>query len=309
MHRKPLRVALVACAAMVVGLGFSGSAHAVAEPDTLDWRQYYPLEVGNVWEWYMFTSVNEHRVIRRQIVSDTLIDTTSYFVQVSLHYQTDHELGEIDLIQSDTVLIRYDEGGSRVVARLANAEGEWSYTCDLSTPFEISIECDETQVYVGGGYTPGKVLTLGSKELAVTAEKSHTSIGGGSTYIYGIGELPMIGEGGYGETRFVWLRLGGEEYGVSLVGIESGDRLEWEYVLPDMYPNPATVRVKVGLPVAVHDDYLVEIYDVLGRSVSTRTRCAGGDCVIDVSLLPAGRYLLRATNKSGTVHGRFVVLR
>jgi hypothetical protein len=297
MHSNCLSRSLVACLIVAVGLGYSEGAHGFSEPDTLDWRQYYPLEVGNAWEWYTFIAVNDHKIRRREIVGDTTVGGEKYFVQLSSLFDTDHALSVPELVHRDTVLLRYDEVNKRILARGNSEDLEWHYTCDLSTPFGVMFECDGQEVTVLGGYSPDYPLTIGGSAVTVPARKIHTHIGGGSEFYYGIGELPMIGDGEYGEERFMWVRVGGAEFGASVVSIQGVEGVEPKIANMDVYPNPASDRVRVKLQ-RPGTEITLEVYDLLGRKVSVSYTCAGQECIIDTSQLSTGQYIIRTRSDS-----------
>ncbi len=60
----------------LVALGFLASA-AVAQPaDTLDWKRYYPLAVGNLWEYHEAEIRADQS--RFTLVSDTVVGGRTY---------------------------------------------------------------------------------------------------------------------------------------------------------------------------------------------------------------------------------------
>lgn len=74
-------------------------------PDTLDWHGYYPLEVGNAWEWETEQLVGYFRLDHREIVGDTLIHDIPYFVQAE--YRSVLDSGS-RFSEWDTTYVRYD---------------------------------------------------------------------------------------------------------------------------------------------------------------------------------------------------------
>lgn len=68
-----------------------------------------------------------------------------------------------------------------------------------------------------------------------------------------------------------------------------------------VYPNPATNNVTIDLPNTLYH-YAIELFDVTGRLVQhTQNKSS-----INVSTLPKGQYLIRASGERFTGYGRFV---
>lgn len=67
---------------VLVLLTFPAYAQTDVRPDTLDWRDYYPLEIGTISEWHIHEYGGfQDLVHRRRIESDTLIDSHRWVVQ------------------------------------------------------------------------------------------------------------------------------------------------------------------------------------------------------------------------------------
>jgi len=65
---------------LVLGLLWTSLVQAQSIPDTLDWRRYFPLQVGNEWHYvYIWTNTLMMRT-QWYIIGDTLLDNEHYFV-------------------------------------------------------------------------------------------------------------------------------------------------------------------------------------------------------------------------------------
>ena len=129
-------------------------------PDTLDWRRYFPMEVGNQWH-YEISSLFPIPQIRSpffrwRIVSDSLVEDQMYFLFDSCTY--DETLSPNDCLEG---LLRYDTTHANVVMRRTLDDGqmrdEWfgGVPCGLDAPFGAVHMCTGVDVptafSVGGG--------------------------------------------------------------------------------------------------------------------------------------------------------------
>lgn len=271
--------------------------------DTLDWRGYYPLEIGNAWEWDTFIMVAYTAKDFREIIGDTLIENRSYFIQES--YRTVNDpLNGIDLTQIGRLYLRYDSLSTRIMSRSDTVTGEWEYTCDLSADFGSMADC---QAYVHGTYEEEEIgLFVGSEPVSSRAVKSYLNLGGATHYYYGIGRLPDVGDGAVGSIGFSYVKIGDREYGVRsiYVGVEKeGLQSRFSSQL-QVFPNPTQGNLNVmgqGVGVAL------EIVDILGRVLETVDTCSERICRIDVSKLSSGLYFVRPKFNDG-ITGQFFVV-
>lgn len=274
-------------------------------PDTLDWRLYYPLEVGNAWEWETIILIAYTGFDRRVIVADTLVDGRRYFVQAAYSTARDPLMG-YEHTATGMVLLRYDTLGARVVARSLEGTEEFDYTCDLSTDFGTVTRCGEFgEMYVSGYYTGFYLGGHGS--IYVAAIKNHFTAGGGTSYYHGVGMLPGIGDGAAGGREFTYVRVGGKEYGERrvIVGTEGPPGTVPARV--DVYPNPLRDAFTITL-----DGYgggaAVTVYDVLGRVALPAQDCAEPGCRVHAGGLASGPYLVRVVGEDGRVSEKTIVV-
>ena len=282
------------------------------EPDTLDWRGYYPLEIGNTWETAVDGSFQQ-TVIRRRIESDTTISGVVWFVQ-SIHVEG-VEFGE-PIVGDDSLLIRYDEAFHRVLAKDMDAGAERDLTCDLSGDFGEEVQCDAgtsdpQPATFTGGYNESSETIMVGLDVALFAAWKHDPETVGAVepvYYHGIGPLDQPGDGFDGTITFSYLKLGDVEYGspAEFVGTEQDPAAP--AIAASVYPNPAVnhLRIEVGadqLPVSA------SAFDLIGRRV-VNTTCAAQSCALDVSELRSGIYSLVLWSRNGTRTVRsFVIAR
>ena len=240
----------------------SGPALALAaEPDTTAPWRYYPLAVGNVWE-YEF---GDGTVAREAIFSDTVALGHRYFV---LSFQQLRDDIEAPVFRTP---LRYDTASATVVA-LGDVSNEYPYTlhCPFDTPFGDA-ECrGEPQrvsgrpdgVVVFGGEAPG----TGTDTVQAAVKVFSTRLGFEFRYAAGVGPVYDGGEGG--ARALTYYKIGDEEHGMPrFVAAEPGGPEPLAASLgawPNPTRGPLTVSVRLARPAA---DVEVAVYDALGRAV------------------------------------------
>ncbi len=266
-------------------------------PDTLDWRLYYPLEVGNAWEWKTDILVAYTGFDLREIVADTILNGQRYFVQVAYRSGKD-PLHGVDFSHIDSTFLRYDDLHTRVVALREGKEED--YTCNLSASFGSRATCDlYGEINVGGGYAePGGHLLIGTDTLSHNAVKDFWNLGGGVSFFHGVGYLPGVGDGGAGSISFTYVRVGGKTYGARTVyvGVDNQPPVLSDQV--QLYPNPVRDRLTVVFREA-EGGASVMVYDVLGRAVLPPQSCHSSPCTVSASSLASGAYFIQVARKEG----------
>lgn len=285
---------------LLLSIHASQGVYAQTEPvkDTLDWRGYYPLEIGNVWEtkvhmpgvWFG-GDFDEYTL--KEIIADTVINSRPYFVQQT-YLILEFEVGTE---RRDTLwwdYVRYDTLRATVV-HYDGALGEDIGYCSLGTGFNTIDECGESiDMWVGGGYATEEnfQLAIGSDFAQFNAEKTYgPGLTGGAVYYHGIGSLGLFGDGEGGTIEFTYVKVGDSEYGSRSihVGVEEIDSREVSAVA--VFPNPVATRLTLVFPDRLPGPD-VRVIDVLGRSVEARLTCEERKCQLDVSSLRSGMYVL-----------------
>jgi len=285
---------------LLLSIRASQGVQAQTEPvqDTLDWRGYYPLEMGNIWEtkvhmpgvWFG-GDMDEYTL--HEIVADTMINDRSYFVRQTYRI-VEFEVGAE---RRDTLwweYLRYDTLQANVV-HFDAALGDEVGFCSLDTNFNSIDECGEgLGMWVGGGYATEEnfQLAIGSDFAPFNAVKTYgPGLTGGAVFYHGIGSLGLFGDGEGGTIEFTYVKVGDTEYGSRSirVGVEEIDSPEALAVV--VYPNPVTTRLTLVFPDRLHR-IDARVIDVLGRSVAAPLVCEERRCELDVSSLSPGMYLI-----------------
>ena len=284
--------------------------------DTLDWQGYYPLEIGNAWEWKthqpnVWFGGDVDGFDHREIVSDTLINDQQYLVQVA------YSINEFEATEERKVVVwrdylRYDTLRRRIVQFDLVQGGEYGYTCDLSADFNgVGVCYDWLDMGVGGDYASDDhfEVIVGSDYAPYNAVKSFGGLTGGSVFYHGIGSLPTFGDGASGAIEFTYVKVSDAEYGARSVRVGVEKPVQPQELVVEIYPNPVKSRLYLVMS-EVPPGIKGRIIDVLGRSAPVQMICEEKRCQLDVSSLRAGVYILEY-NGSAQVYGRenFVVSR
>jgi hypothetical protein len=278
-------------------------------PDTLDWKLYYPLQVGNTWEYGGLDAYT------RTIVGDTLVDGRTYFIQRDSVYAVGTLGPFIQLFY-----VRYDTAGTVVTLLDIEADTmalplplEYMRTDfpDVLAQFDMSASFGDTlhhdsdgrTYYVSGGYD--QPVELKDETTNADAVKCFNVSG---TYLFnkcyatGIG---MIRSGNLFGSRLDYALIGDIEYGrKKATSAEEAASLPDRITIEAVYPNPLTTssaRIAYRLP--EHSHVTAKVFNVLGQRVwwhRTEAQAAGvGEYSIEGQDWPPGIYFIRLTDSNG----------
>ncbi len=253
---------------------------SVAVTDTLRAEGYFPLHIGDTWEYKVTDSgfIDEFR--RTEVDSDTLIGGATFYRTIFTRLSWNAEQSVIDRIKSTrrsyvrtihTGLVFWTpEDGLGEQAKGFDRPFNSCFTDSTRAP-------DDTLVAVGGGYNRSfTVVENGSfKEYDVPAIKEVGGAFGSQSFAHGVGEI-----GGSAEVNvlieLLYAKVDTVELGTPMdsvykvtVGSERPARsAEVDRYVIDVYPNPVgTVgQIRLALPEAGY--VAMQIFDVLGRLVS-----------------------------------------
>lgn len=289
--------------------------------DTLDWRAYHPLQIGNVWERELRCECPNNFFVeyeRQHIVGDTTIDGRRYFTEVAKLYDD-----SLNVIRTSTTHIRYDSTRPAIVQYApedtSQKERVWPdfMACDLSADFNSRIICGSTEhaveVLVLSNYAPGS----GPGGLPIKARKFFAVAGAGFgvEFTNGTGGWERLGDFPYGySNRLIYARLDGQEYGESVVAtpLESPAEQPNKFAVVSTYPNPfrGAVTIKYALPSASR--VRIFVYDIMGRRVRTEVVGSQPAGTHEFTLrndgLAAGAYIVRFSDGEGRMATTHVVL-
>lgn len=302
--------------AAFVGLALAGPALAQAPEDTLDWHRYYPLAVGNAWEYHDAEVPGD--LTRHVLVSDTTAGTHHYFRRT-----THHELHTL----TDTLrwashdLVRYDTAG--VVVAVASVEADTVavdpchvgdyFVRDLRLAFGARTACpgaEADSVVVSGAYDTS--WTLDGVSIPVAAVKEY--VVDGLIFSEFVADIGPVGAGNLGGPRLHYARVGGVEYGSPILMVVAAEPTPPEAAGLDVrvVPNPVRARAsfEVRAPRPAHGR--IDVFDLSGRRVrSVPVELAPGWRRVEIptASLAAGTYVVRVTTAEGGASQRFTVLR
>ena len=274
-------------------------------PDTLDWRRYFPLEIGNQWH-YRSAYYGEVDYERWQVRDDTLLNEERYFQLHVSDFDVDRQFE-----QAYTTFIRYDTTHANVVVYGTFPDGtpseDWfgGVPCGLDAPFGAPFECTGIRTGMGYGvygYHDVRYL-IGADTVRAAVGKTFSSLGGDMVLLSDIGRVSYAIEFGP-VIELIYAEVGGARYGDAVLPTptETPPPQADVFGIEAVYPNPfrATARLRYTLlsPGLVR----IGVYNLLGRRVlaAEEHRPRGShDFLLDGAGLPAGTYLVRLVTAEG----------
>lgn len=263
------------------------------EPDTLDPAGYFPLEVGNIWEYEHLINIPfsdpefELRYERYTVVDSLLSDTLFYDIYFE---ELDSTLRPI---QYDTLRVWFDTELSGLNGPELPGILYWPRCLDddyyLSEPSECWVWIDRDDVGPNELFAePREVKQF--QQYYFTLEVLH-----------GVGIVssgPFCEPCGIFDSKNNWslrfARVGGQITGAKIVGIKSHEPARLSI---DVFPNPVRYQLNiVGSPAD-----RIEVFDITGRLVKETFLNSNGASRILMSSFRTGIYLVRVGNESVVV--------
>ena len=297
---------------LALPLLWQGVAYGQEEPaytDTLDWRRFLPLEVGNEWQHAHYHVPNDYEpdccdpqlsgMYRETIIGDSLsvegVDSTHWFHMVFRSYDPDHrQTGESSryyrydttystVISDDFVL---DSQGNReyhtwpglpdVNEKYGNNRWRLDGACD--PPYDINpVSCVFDSTFQPGAYNSYKDIhgfpySADTISIPVVKEFYEPNYDAAIGLDVGILETSVGDQYTVGYSILAYARIGDREIGMPILHThaESESPARADPSF-DVYPNPASTRVPVRLLLKGFAQGPVEIslYDILGRQMRT----------------------------------------
>ena len=292
--------------------------------DTLQWQRYYPLAVGNVWE-YHDAEASDH-LTRYEIIGDTLVGDRLYFRRrVDVRFLS----SPYPEFAPSFDFLRYDEGGGVVIVSSPAADTVGLLTCasngferDLRLSFGASIACPSVpdrpewadSARVDGVYDAEwapSVLSGMASPTRVAAIKYYTV--GGVLFTTFVSDIGPIWTGNLAGPVLHYARIGGAEYGraelaVSVEPAEQG--------LRDLHVralrNPVQDQAIFDVSSSDAQFGRWKVVDMLGRAVLTGELAlepGGKQLVLETGRLSAGLYHLMVQVDADAARASFVVVR
>ena len=283
---------------MLIGfllLLFPGSALGQTDiPDTLDWHGYFPLRVGNIWEYQhvLFRPQTVQRPVdeseirheRYHVVDSTAQGDTLLYV-IEFEERSEQNV----LIARDTLHSWYDEG----TASVPGLPGVLGLLRCLNSPFNRDLS-----VYIPPDCWP----FVGQEDLFVPDlfGPEPVTVKGFGAFVWGFATVHGVGviSGGGGcepcgafddrdEWRLKYAQIGHEVYGSQIVSTERNTVIDAPRLVA--YPNPTTGQLILEAPAGQQ----LEIYDIVGRRVRIERLDQSGWMLLDLSNLASGVYVLK----------------
>ena len=293
--------------------------------DSLDWSRYYPLAVGNVWEYHDAEARGD--LTRVTLMADTVAGGETYF-----HRRTERAAytgsldGPLTPISTALDFVRYGEGGvvtvSAIEADTVQVEpcAEDGFERDLRLGFGtrqacgISSEAEPDSVFVDGEYeatwAPDPVRGT-ANSLAVAAIKRYTV--GGVVFTEFVADVGPTQTGDLGGPRLHYALVGGVEYGAAEFAT-AGESYAPSHNAYEVRAlgNPSSGQA--AFDVRGPSPQMVEavVHDVLGREVWSANAAVGPDwrrMEVPPALGAAGPYVLTVSGPDGRTTARFTVVR
>lgn len=282
-------------------------------PDTTNAWRYFPLEVGNEWEYAYGNPMDKPavRYLRYVIVDERDIEGQHYFIREV--YEA--EEGDAGWHFRWEEPVRFDTLTAEAV-RLTTT-GEVAIDCPFDTPFNGVVACgDPPGLHTAVGIYES-MITVGEDAVPTDAIKHFYPKGPVDTTVpvyaadFGlVGET--IGIDPFEFFDFEYTRLVREdgsidEYGRRVpLNSETVAPASWPIAI-SAYPNPFAEAVTLSLDVPAPQRVTVEVFDMLGCRVHAEERTAGGAARIrlDAAGWSSGLYVVRL----GTAEGQAVTAR
>jgi len=299
--------------APVPGADFLRADGGDPEPDTTAPWRYYPLEIGNAWEYDRHPTGLPHIDLgtrRVDIEKDTLINDTRYVILRSLYYD---ENGEPWHNGPSRTPIRFDTLAAAVYGAVNNEDPYYETPCPLDVPFDAMVLCggnEDDPFYTYGGYDEG-TLSFPDTSFAVTYKGYANTIGFTTSYAAGYGQFALSFDNG--DTLVLeYMRIDGVEYGAPQFPL-SDEPAPPEMNRPrlDAYPNPFRDHLTVSLVVTQPEALRLAVFDARGRRVYERSLgvlpSGRHEVVLDGSAFFPGLYFIRLSGVESGARSRPVV--
>ena len=273
-------------------------------PDTTAPWRYYPLAIGNAWEYYRYGTGT---VYRHEITRDTLIHERRYTV-VDRYTAEDNGPLEPDYswryrfdTLSSLVYEPNGSGGERV---------PFGSPCPFNTDFDTTTECP--------GFSGVDFTVLGSYDGLVVFGEPFPGQGEDTVRtafkVFRFETLEWRYAAGFGEVYhesdiqaygLYYARIDGVEYGQPRfpVANESTEPDPVGGLKLQVWPNPTRSLVTVGFDMVQPGAVVLDVYNTLGRRVQRYElgllRAGERETLLDLSRVAAGSYVVRVTAGGG----------
>ena len=284
-------------------LALLGTTNLCAQtPDPLDPRGYFPLSVGNEWEYRVDISgpvgTFRNEYVRYRIVSDNAGPTADRFAIVNERYK------DLATLQTrDTVAVRYDVSRMTVLGFYPDSQGNPYeapfpyYACDLGLPFDGGggacwSSAMQTQIMIP--LLTGETMPVQAKRFNSFLNRFDAVHGIG--FVSGFIGCDPCGPGSQQvELELIYARVDGQTYGTKAVSSTPGPTSSLSTL--HAYPNPTAGPLHLRLDSSKTTPIEFQIYNALGRIVLSSSLPSSGG-VVDLGGLASGPYAVRANGQT-----------
>lgn len=243
-----------------------------AVPDTLDPNLYYPMAVGNRWEYTVRAGPFFGDPYAEEITGTVVIEGIQFyrFLRTTFVY-------DVPVITRSRDATYYRAVVDSALAQWFSASGV-IYSHEFGHDFNSCYESSGLLNGVGGGY--GGTITVPEEGAEKTYPVAARKVIGNDFmavwfYAHGIGPYLTLGDPDQ-TTELVYARIGGQELGTHLtalfpISIKVEDQTTDVRSAPELsvYPNPLGPWVILHVLLPTFSTVTVEIYDSLGRLAAT----------------------------------------
>ena len=308
--------------ALILAVATVTGASAQSADTTSAWR-YFPLAVGNTWDYESSGGTIPTTTRRHTVTADSVVSGERFF---RLEW-TGADIDGSQVSGTRFALVRFDTtlGGLRVLAEEGTLPEQGAFNCGvLAAPFgagfppDPRINCElgpyagsPASVTTSGGYD--RPVEVGADVVRTSVKEIDTQANGEArtAYAAGIGYLGYIRRSGALTLRYA--KINGVEYGTPLaVAIDPVPRPVQPLAIearPTVSDRTITVRVSSVTQGAGR----VALFDLTGRQVATWYEGEIGPATrtitADVSGLTASVYVVRVVQGSASSTARVVVVR
>ncbi|HMB93621.1 MAG TPA: T9SS type A sorting domain-containing protein [Rhodothermales bacterium] len=262
---------------LLLSLLFAGAAPAqdtLVVVDTLDWQRYYPLEIGNTWEYEGLDPL-----ATSTIVGDTLANGHRYFIRRDslavvgtlggimhmfyLRYDTAGTVVTLPSLEADTMEVPLPVYYSRVDFP------DFLAHFDMRAAFGDTLYygAPDTLFYVWGSYNES--LQIGNERVEADALKCFGGVGFILRYECYATDIGFVGGGNLYGSELKYARVGGKEYGESRApstAVNDPPPVA-EFSILSVYPNPMREEGSVVFTLGTPERVRIELFNALGQKV------------------------------------------
>lgn len=214
-------------------------------------QSYYPLEVGNRWD-YGYMDSPGHFVYQRTVsirIDTTMPNGKTYAVFSDGSYQRQ---------QGDTVYTYSPTQGESLLYDFSKGNGDTIKTTYYPNDTETTIVQKFSETWFGKSRTVWAFTTTGTNISVYEYISIADSIG------YVAGEF----EGGFGE-ECIGAIINGVQYGILTAVSSVNNLLPTQSRLSQNYPNPFNPSTQINYTIPKASNVTLKIYDILGREIAT----------------------------------------